>query len=75
MYRIKVANTQTGVTFYEYGFAKHIMESIHYMFNERDSNFYPIYEIIDISKLVFNFSTFKKCLTGHVEVKESVYVE
>ena len=67
MYRIKVVNTQTGVTFYEYGFTKRIMESIYNMFHEKDSNFYHIYEIVDMSKLVFNFNTFKKCLTRHIE--------
>lgn len=69
MYRIKVINTQTGIIFYEYGFAKHMMKSIHHMFNETDNDFYSIYEIMEITKLVFNFSTFKKCLTHYIEFK------
>ena len=69
MYRIKAINTQTGIIFYEYGFAGRMMKVLHHMFNEKDGNFYCIYEIMDISKLVLTFSTFWKCLTGHTEVK------
>ena len=69
MYRITVFNTQSGITFKEYGFTKRIMESLYDMFHEKDSDFYSIYEIIDMTKLVFNFDTFKKCLTHYIEFK------
>ena len=73
MYRIKVIDTATGEIFYEYGFSKHIMKRIHYFWNERDYDFCLIYEILDLSKIVFTFGTFKKCLTHCVQYEgESV---
>ena len=65
MYRIHVVNTETGVYFYKYGFACHMMKTIHYLFNETDVEHYSIYEILDISKLCFSWKTFKKCLTNY----------
>lgn len=69
MYRIKVKNNQTGVIFYEYGFAHYIMKRIHFLFNEtNDFNFYSIYDIIDITKIIFTPKTFIKCLTNYTKV-------
>lgn len=62
MYRIEIKNTKTNIVFYEYGFSKRIMKSLHFYFNETDYNFYPIYEILNIVKLECTFETFKKCL-------------
>ena len=70
MYRIKVINTETEQMFIEYGFSKYMMKRIHFFLNETDNDFYHIYEIIDLSKLVFNFSTFMKCLTHCTETKQ-----
>ena len=69
MYRIEVINTMTGAIFREYGFSKHMMKRIYYFLNEKDNNFYLIYEIKDLTKIVFTFNTFKKCLTHCIQYK------
>ena len=68
MYRIKVINVKTGITFYEYGFANYMMKRLHFMNNEKDYNFYCIYEILDIVMLNFTIKTFIKCLTNYSTV-------
>ena len=68
MYRIKVRNDKTGVIFYEYGFSGYMMKRLHFMFNETDSQHYSIYDILDISKIVFTPKTFIKCLTNYTKV-------
>ena len=68
MYRIKVKNEYTGVIFYEYGFANYMMKRLHFMFNEIDSQYYSIYDILDITKIVFTPKTFIKCLTNYTKV-------
>lgn len=65
MYRIKVRNDNTGIIFYEYGFAKDMMKRIHFLFNETDNNFYHVYNILDIAILSFSLKTFIKCLTNY----------
>ena len=70
MYRIKVINTNTRYVFYEYGFSKWMMKRIHFLFNDTDLNGYTIFEILDISILVFTWDTLKKCLTNaHIPVR------
>jgi hypothetical protein len=64
MYKIKVRNDETGVIFWEYGFSKYIMKRIHFFFNEVDNDNYLIYNILDITKIVFTFDTFFKCITN-----------
>ena len=71
MYRIKVRNNQTGVIFYEYGFGKHMMKVIHFLFNETDNNFYHVYDILDIAILCFSFKTFIKCLKSYTTVAKN----
>jgi len=68
MYRIKVRNDQTEVIFYEYGFTRYMMRRIHFLFNETDSKFYSVYNIMDITKIVFTPKTFIKCLTNYTKV-------
>lgn len=64
MYKIKVRNDETGIIFWEYGFSRYIMKRIHFFFNETDNDNYLIYNILDITKIVFTFDTFKKCITN-----------
>ena len=68
MYKIKIINTITGEIFWEYGFTNHIMKRLYFLFNEKDYNFYRIYEIVDIIKLEKNIKTFIKCLTNKTKV-------
>jgi len=68
MYRITVKNEETGVIYREYGFSRWIMKKLHFYFNETDSDFYSVYEVLDITKIVFNLKTFKKCLTNKAEL-------
>ena len=68
MYKIKVRNDQTGVIYWEYGFSKWLMKRLHFYFNETDSDFYKIYDVLDITKIIFNLKTFKKCLTNQTEL-------
>lgn len=68
MYRIKVRNDETGIIFYEYGFTNYMMKRLHFMFNETDSQHYSIYNILDITKIVFTPKTFIKCLTNYTKV-------
>jgi len=65
MYRITVRNTKTGVKFYEYGFSRYIMKRIHFYFNEIDNDYYSIYDVLEVSTLVFSLKTFRKCLTNY----------
>lgn len=69
MYRIKVRNDQTGFIWYEYGFSHWIVKRINFLFNEVDSEGYHIYDILDITSIVFTFSTFKKCLFNKTQIK------
>jgi hypothetical protein len=64
MYKIKVRNDITGQIWWEYGFSKRMMKRVHFLFNETDSNFYHIYEILDIVPIIFSLKTFKRCLTN-----------
>lgn len=68
MYRIKVRNDETEVIFYEYGFANYMMKRLHFMFNETDNQYYSIYNILEITKIVFTPKTFIKCLTNYTKV-------
>ena len=68
MYRIKILNTQTGIKFYEYGFRSYLMDRIWFLFNETDNEHFSIYEILDITKIIFTWKTFFKCLTNYSEV-------
>lgn len=68
MYRIKVKNDETGVIFYEYGFSAWMMDRLHFYFNETDNQYYSIYDILDISKIVFTPKTFIKCLTNATKI-------
>ena len=68
MYKIKVRNDKTGITFYEYGFGNYMMKRLHFMFNETDNQHYSIYDILDTAKIVFTPKTFIKCLTNYTEV-------
>lgn len=68
MYKIKVKNEETGVIYWEYGFSKWLMKTLHFYFNETDNNFYRIYNVLEITKIVFNLKTFKKCLTNQIEL-------
>jgi len=66
MYRIKVVNCQTGIIFYEYGFASYIAKRLHFLFNFiNTNNGQPYYEVLDFSQLCFSLETFKKCLTNY----------
>ena len=69
MYKVTFVNTQTHVTLVQYGFSKYTMEKIYHFLNEVDTNFYPIWEIQYVTKIVFNFNTFMKCLTHYEEIK------
>jgi hypothetical protein len=68
MYRIKARNDQTEVIFYEYGFTNYMMKRLHFMFNETDNQHYSIYNILEITKIVFTPKTFIKCLTNYTKV-------
>jgi len=68
MYRIKVKNNETGITFYEYGFSSWLMKRLHFYLNETDQLFFRIYDILDITKIVFTPKTFIKCLTNYTKV-------
>lgn len=68
MYRIKVRNNETGIIFYEYGFSRWMMKTIHFLFNETNSDFYSIYDILEITILEKNIKTFIKCLTNKIKV-------
>lgn len=65
MYRIKVRDDETGLIWWEYGFTSFIMKRIHFLFNEKDNNFYHKYSILEVVKICFSFSIFKKCLTRY----------
>lgn len=66
MYKIKVRDDKTGLIWWEYGFSKLIMKRIHFYYNEVDDYGYHIYNILDISAIIFSLKTFKKCLTNKV---------
>ena len=68
MYKIKVRNDETGLIWWEYGFSKWMMKRIHFYYNEVDDDGYHIYNILDISAIVFSLKTFKKCLTNETIV-------
>lgn len=69
MYKIKVRNEETGIVWWEYGFSKYIMKRIHYLFNETYSeDYYELYNILEIHKIIFTLKTFKKCLTNQCEL-------
>jgi len=68
MYKIKVRNLETGKEWYEYGFKGFMMKRIYFLFNDTNSNYYNIYEILEIRKIVFTWKTFKKCLTNKAEL-------
>ena len=68
MYKIMVHNTETGVTWWEYGFSRYMMKRIHFLKNETDIDNYEIYSILWISKICFSIKTFKKCLTNATEL-------
>lgn len=68
MYRIKVRNDETGAIWYEYGFSHWCMKRIHFLSNETRDGF-KIYDILDITAIVFTFSTFKKCLFNVTQTK------
>ena len=67
MYKIKVRNDETGVIWWEYGFSNFIMKRIHFLFNETDDDFYNKYNILEIIKICFTFSTFIKCIINKTE--------
>ena len=68
MYRMIVRNNQTGVAFYEYGFSLWMMKRLYFYFNETDQFFFRIYDIVDITKIVFTPKTFIKCLTNYTKM-------
>jgi len=70
MYKIKVRNDETGVVWWEYGFSRYLMKRLHFYYNETDNNFYQIYEVLQITPIVFTLRTFKKCLLNYTEIKE-----
>lgn len=65
MYKLKIRNIRTNVTFYEYGFSSYLMERVHQLFSETDFEGYLIYEILDVVPLCFSLKIFKKCLTKY----------
>ena len=67
MYKIKVKNIETGKEWWEYGFNNFMIKRIHFLFNDTNSNYYNIYEILEIRKIIFTWKTFKKCLTNKAE--------
>ena len=68
MYKIKVLNTETGKTWWEYGFKNFLFKRIYFFFNETNPcDNYLTYEVLDILKLNFSLKVFKKCLTNHAE--------
>ena len=69
MYRILAINTQTGIAWYQYGFSREMMNTLWFLFNEKDNEYFSVVEILEISKLCLTFSTFWKCLTGRTETK------
>lgn len=73
MYRIHVINNSTDAQWMEYGFSRYMMKRINYLFNAQKSDSFELqYDIMEITKLVLTFSTFKKCLFGTVyEVKKA----
>lgn len=68
MYKIKVLNTETGKTWWEYGFKNFLFKRIHFFFNETNPyDNYQTYEVLAILKLNFSLKVFKKCLTNYAE--------
>lgn len=74
MYKIRVIDNATKEIFFEYGFSKYITKRIHFFLNERYDDGYPIYEILDLSKIVCTFKTFYKCLTHYVETRKGTKI-
>lgn len=68
MYKIKVRNDETGVVWWEYGFSRYLMKRLNFYYNETDSTFYQIYDVLQIVPIIFTFKTFKKCLMNYTEV-------
>lgn len=63
MYKILVKNLETGVEWWEYGFSKYLMKRIYFLKNKQKYNSYEkLFEIEEILRLGFTFSTFRKCL-------------
>lgn len=71
MYKIKVRNDETGVIWWEYGFSNYLMKRLNFYYNETDSNFYQIYDVLQIVPIIFTLKTFKKCLINYTKtIKE-----
>ena len=68
MYKIKVINIETGKIWWEYGFSNFMMKRLHFLYNEKDGNFYQLYNVLEITKITFTWKTFKKCLTNACEM-------
>lgn len=68
MYKIKVKNLETEKEWWEYGFNNFMMKRINFLFNDTNNNYYNVYEILEIRKIIFTWKTFKKCLTNKIEL-------
>jgi hypothetical protein len=64
MYKIKVINLESQKVFWEYGFGSYLMKRIQFMYNERNINGSPVYEILEVFKINFSLKTFARCLTN-----------
>lgn len=69
LWKVKVINLSTSVEWWQYGFNRYMIKTLHYLLNEHQPNSNEMqYEILHISSLRLTFSTFKKCLLRKVEL-------
>jgi hypothetical protein len=68
MYKIKVKNNETGIIWWEYGFSSYLMKRLDFYYNETDSAFYQIYDVLQIIPIIFTLDTFRKCLFNETKI-------